>query len=346
MLIINAPNICKGGGYVLLKELVTSLQIIEENVVLILDARIYHEFKEDSCFKVSVKPTIIGRLIGNYNLYKVTSKADKVVCFGNIPPLFKLKGNVSVFVQNRYLIENISLVGFSIKTKLRIIYERLRLKLFALNADEFIVQTPSMKRALLLSGFTSKQPIYIRPFASVPHEYYRRITFNKFSDNIKKFDFIYAASGEPHKNHRRLVEAWCLLAEQAIYPSLCLTINPSTSVELCAWIDEKKRGHSLNLSNVGNLPHSHVLELYAQTRALIFPSRFESFGLPLIEACQANLPVLAAELDYVRDVLDPVETFDPSSPVSIARAVKRFLGKEEAPLPLTDAEKFLHLLLM
>ena len=54
--------------------------------------------------------------------------------------------------------------------------------------------------------------------------------------------------------------------------------------------------------------------------------------------------MLAAELDYVRDILDPVETFDPNSPVSIARAVKRYLGKEENPLPLTDAEKFLHLL--
>jgi hypothetical protein len=50
---------------------------------------------------------------------------------------------------------------------------------------------------------------------------------------------------------------------------------------------------------------------------------------------------MAPELDYVREVLDPKQTFDPESPVSIARAVKRFLGVDENPLPLLDAKRFL-----
>jgi hypothetical protein len=61
----------------------------------------------------------------------------------------------------------------------------------------------------------------------------------------------------------------------------------------------------------------------------------------LIEARQANLPVLASELDFVRDVLDPEQTFDPESSISIARAVKRFMGVNEQPLPLLDAARFL-----
>jgi glycosyltransferase involved in cell wall biosynthesis len=67
----------------------------------------------------------------------------------------------------------------------------------------------------------------------------------------------------------------------------------------------------------------------------------ESFGLPLIEARQAGLPILASELDYVRDVVDPEQTFDPDSPMSIARAVKRFLGVEVTPIPLLSASQFL-----
>jgi glycosyltransferase involved in cell wall biosynthesis len=92
-------------------------------------------------------------------------------------------------------------------------------------------------------------------------------------------------------------------------------------------------------------PHDQVLVLYSQAQALIYPSRFESFGLPLIDANQAGLPVLAAELDYVRDVLDPTQSFDPESPDSIARAVKRYIGVAELALPLTDAKNFWHLLL-
>jgi hypothetical protein len=51
--------------------------------------------------------------------------------------------------------------------------------------------------------------------------------------------------------------------------------------------------------------------------------------------------VLASELDFVRDVLDPEQSFDPASAISIARAVERFMGVEENPLPLVEAEIFL-----
>ena len=98
--------------------------------------------------------------------------------------------------------------------------------------------------------------------------------------------------------------------------------------------------YRLKVENSGNLPLKQMKRLYAQAGALIYPSTFESFGLPLIEARQAGLVVLASELDYVRDVLDPDETFDPGSAVSIARAVKRFLGIEEPSLPLQSATGF------
>jgi len=50
--------------------------------------------------------------------------------------------------------------------------------------------------------------------------------------------------------------------------------------------------------------------------------------------------VLASERDYVRDLLDPEQSFDPLSPTSIARAVKRFLGRAEEPIMLLDAASF------
>ena len=61
-------------------------------------------------------------------------------------------------------------------------------------------------------------------------------------------------------------------------------------------------------------------------KALIFPSKFESFGMPLIEAKKLNLKVIAPELDYVRDVIVPDFTFDVNSSISIARAIRRYLN--------------------
>ena len=80
--------------------------------------------------------------------------------------------------------------------------------------------------------------------------------------------------------------------------------------------------------------------MYRRVDALIYPSFAESLGLPLIEARQARLPILASELDYVRDVIDPEESFDPMSSVSIARAVKRFMLKDTTSLSLESAEGF------
>ena len=98
---------------------------------------------------------------------------------------------------------------------------------------------------------------------------------------------------------------------------------------------------AMNDPDARPLTPAQLKELYQQSRALVYPSTFESFGLPLIEARQAGIAILAGELDYVRDLVDPEETFDPGSPVSIARAIKRFLRVSEASLNVLDAKTYL-----
>lgn len=145
-------------------------------------------------------------------------------------------------------------------------------------------------------------------------------------EEAKCFDFTYIASGEPHKNHRALVEAWRILGQEGIFPSLALTLDAKTDALLVGWIEKTASTSALRIENIGWIPEAELGRLFRATGALIYPSLFESFGLPLIEATAARVPIVAGELDYVRDVSVPAETFDPSSPTSIARAVKRFLA--------------------
>ena len=81
--------------------------------------------------------------------------------------------------------------------------------------------------------------------------------------------------------------------------------------------------------------------MYLNSKAFIYPSKEEFLGLPLIEASNFNLPILAPELDYVRDILDPIETFDPNSAMSIKRALKRFLGIYEEKIKVIETTTFL-----
>lgn len=286
-----------------------------------------------------VIPSILHRLSAEIWLFRNVQPQDVVLCFGNLPPLLKLRGRVVVFMQNRYLVDPIRLVGFSLKAKLRLAVERWWLSSRMANADEFIVQTPTMRR-LLVKLTEKKVPVQVLPFVDLPNDYVRSARQYE-SGRETDFDFLYVASGEPHKNHRRLLEAWSLLAKEGLFPTLCLTLNTDHFPMLCSEIDVLCQRSGVRVTNVGELSQGEVLALYKRAGALVFPSTFESFGLPLIEARLAGLPVLSSELDYVRDIIDPEQAFDPESPISIARAVKRYIGKSECTLPLQQAKDFI-----
>jgi glycosyltransferase involved in cell wall biosynthesis len=338
-LFIHATNIHQGGGRTLLHALLMNL-LAKSGTVALLDTRLEIPKGISPTLKIKkVKPSIFSRLRAELWLANNVKPEDIILCFGNLPPLFEVKGYTVVFLQNRYLVDSLSLTEFTYKARMRIRIERLWLFKKVTHVNEFIVQTPSMK-ALVKSCFGPETKVKIQPFINEVRGYSRRLEQQTLSKS-HYYDFIYVALGDPHKNHKNLIEAWCLLAQEGVCPSLCLTVDNAQSPKLFAWMERKKHQYSLCLENLGLLTHCQVKKLFSQAGALIYPSFFESFGLPLIEARQANLKILAGELDYVRDLLDPEESFDPGSPISIARAVKRFLGVGEPPLQLQDAKDFI-----
>lgn len=336
---IHATNVHSGGGHFLLRTLLQALPA-DCHAIALLDTRMQlaQELSPNLTIK-RVAPSLWQRLKAEKWLAKTVKQHDFVLCFGNLPPLFALRAKTLVFVQNRYLIDPVKLNKFTLKTRLRLMVERFWLAKKTHHATGFVVQTPSMRDLLEASGFIAGKAANVLPFVNDTAGYERSPTI--VSSRKAAYDFIYVASGEPHKNHRHLIEAWALLARSGVRPSLLLTLDKEMHPELCLWINVQKTRFELHVDNLGAQPHDEVLNLYTQVRALIYPSVFESFGLPLIEARQAGLAILAAELDFVRDVVDPDQVFDPHSPVSIARAVQRFLGNEEAALPLVNAEEFL-----
>ena len=337
-LIIHAPNVHQGGGRALLLALLGSLK---EGFVrqVILDARLRLDRELPLYVRVErASPTIVGRLMAEWRLRRLVCAGDTVLCFGNLPPLFPVRARVIVYIQNRYHVNRDEAGSFPAAVRLRLWFEHRWFDLGRSRVDKFIVQTPSMQRDVEQQLGIHAQ---VLPFVNAASSYVRRVPPGRLP-GIRRYDFLYVASGEPHKNHARLVEAWCRLAEKGHRPKLCLTLSPETAPELCRWIEKRKHELALQIEIVGVVGDNDLAGLYQAAGALIYPSTFESFGLPLIEARQAGLPIVAAELDYVRDVVDPEESFDPLSAFSIARAVQRFMGKTENELGILDAATFLH----
>ncbi len=331
-LLLYAPNVHTGGGFVLLQAL---LRAWPSNKPLFawLDIRAQDRLQLPRESQIKwVMPSVTSRLRAEFSLAATGTSQDRVLCFHGLPPLLVNRASLFVFLQNRILLGQVSLTPFGWKTSLRLRIEQVISRLFRHRIATYWVQTSSMANSLQKWHGSEHAHVRILPF-SLPVEPQTRA-------ETLEWDFVYVADGEAHKNHRKLVEAWVLLAQQGIKPTLALTLSLRDS-QLANWVNTQANAHDLRIINLGPLPHSQVFDLYSCARALVFPSQSESFGLPLIEARDLKLPILAGELDFVRDVCEPVETFDPSSHVSIARAVRRFLGKAEVPCKVLSASEFL-----
>jgi glycosyltransferase involved in cell wall biosynthesis len=331
-LVLYAPNVHTGGGLVLLNSLLASWPQNGLELTAFLDTRARDALLlPEGCRVHWVVASAASRLKAELDLRRQASKVNSVVfCFHGLPPILPNRAQVIVFQQNRNYLGLNALSAFSWRTRIRLATERLIGRLFRHRVSMYIVQTPTMKRELIAwhrrggrSGFTPK--VHTLPFFG------SLIPATERLDSDVCYDFVYLADGEAHKNHHILLKAWALLADEGLRPTLALTLTLRDD-KLRAEVDSARQEHKLEIVDLGNLPRGEALGLYKRASALIFPSTSESLGLPLIEASRLGLPILAGELDYVRDVCVPCETFDPSSPVSIARAVKRFLGRSESPI--------------
>ena len=336
-IVLYAPNINTGGGFVLLKSLFENIEsgtkmyaFLDERVQKILDF-------PPSVEVIWVKPTVYSRVRAEWLLQLISKKGMIIFCFHGLPPLFPNKGKVIVFLQNKLYFGNDNKVSFSRKTYFRLKIEQIVSKLFRKRVAKYIVQTQSMRRELLKwyesGGDLGTPNVQIFPFFEMAS------VNSKKESKVPKFDFVYVADGEAHKNHKILFEAWQILAFEGIRPSLAVTLSERDGA-LKKCVSEINIKHDLQIVDLGQLPHNRVIELYGSSRALIFPSKTESFGLPLVEATNAGIPIIASELDFVRDVCAPVETFDPNSAMSIVRSVKRFLGKAESTQRIYSTKDF------
>jgi len=330
-LLINAPNVHSGGASVLLDIFLTEADFTDYlSILLVVDARFNFPDKLPDNIQIErIKPTIFCRLL---NDIKIFFFVGDIFCFGNLPPLFSKSKNVTVFLHNALYFEPKLRVRFPIKTRLRLAIESSLFRLTACSVNKFLVQTPHMKKRLCEMSIHSNK-IIVWPFANVGKIHQ---AFN--SDG----SFVCVSSGDAHKNIRNLILAWVLLAQDGYFPRLYLTISKSEYPLLMEWINKQIHEWDLFINNLGLLPHDDVIKIYVRGSALIYPSFVESLGLPLIEAREANVDIIAAELDYVRDVVSPVQTFDPLSPISIARSVKRYLNIPTTLVKLGDSKNLLN----
>ncbi|MGV8977996.1 MAG: glycosyltransferase family 4 protein [Cellulomonas sp.] len=127
---------------------------------------------------------------------------------------------------------------------------------------------------------------------------------------------LYPARGWAHKNHARLFEAFRLLRSEDASLRLVLTGGGLEA------LGEVPDGVEIR----GLVPVDELRALYRSARALVFPSLYEGFGLPPVEAMASGCPVAASDAGSLAEVCgDAAALFDARDPVAIATGVRRAL---------------------
>lgn len=343
--ILFAPNVGSGGGLVLLRTLLDA-DWHGTNITAFLDARALDRFRElpKHVAVVWCQASLLGRIHAELTLARLSTAEHVLLCLHNLPPLLPTPATVYCFVQNANLVGLIQPSSQGFRLRLRYFIERAIARIGKRRVARYIVQTPTMREALLRwYGPDAPDEVLVTPFLDM--EKLQVASAEMPVPKGRRWDFIYVSDGPPHKNHRRLFRAWRLLAEQGEFPTLALTLHPERDAALRQELSAMIKDYALRIEDLGQIPHLDLLQIYHQAGALIFPSIAESFGIPLIEAAAARLPILAPELDYVRDVCNPEQTFDPHSDRSIARAVRRFLGNTSVKVDVRTPAQFIEAVL-
>jgi glycosyltransferase involved in cell wall biosynthesis len=140
----------------------------------------------------------------------------------------------------------------------------------------------------------------------------------------------------PHKNLPRLLEAHALIASSK-RPLLVLPGYPTPHErELQAQAAELGIEHDVRF--LGWLPDEQLEGLYRAATLFVFPSRYEGFGLPVLEAMARDLPVACGSARAVVEVAgDAALIFDHDRPERMAAAVEALLDDADLRRRLVEA---------
>ena len=129
-------------------------------------------------------------------------------------------------------------------------------------------------------------------------------------------DYLLCVStSHPHKNLDRLLRVYKQAKDM---PGLVITgVRGFAAKDV-----EKLAGGSVRLT--GWIPREQLYELFRGARGFIYPSTFEGFGMPVLEAMAAGVPVACSDIPPLREVGGlTVQYFDPSSDTAIRDALER-----------------------
>lgn len=208
---------------------------------------------------------------------------------------------------------------------LRLVPPMIRRAAFIMTVSRFtrddilrIARVPEQRVRVIYSGIDHDRFRPIEPAAA-------RAELAKQYDLTAPFLVYVGRIEHPAKGHVQLLDAFSELARE--HPEMRL-VFAGADWHGAEVVDARIRGLGLEgkVVRLGFVPEEMVPCLYSACSAMVFPSLFEGFGFPLIEAMACGAPVACSDTSSLRELAGGlVPTFDPHQPVQILEAIRACL---------------------
>ncbi|MBS9478935.1 glycosyltransferase family 4 protein [Ancylobacter radicis] len=212
-------------------------------------------------------------------------------------------------------------------------------------ADHIVTVSEASKRDIVdLFGYPEEKITNTYQAVSIPAKYaqksddlVREEVEGAFGLKYKGY-FLFFGAIEPKKNIGRLVEAY--LASQVSEPLVLLGKTAWKAGEELRFLNEGSNRYLEQLDNLtftrdrvrrfDYAPFPLLVSLIRGAKALVFPSLYEGFGLPVLEAMSLGTPVITSNTSSIPEVVgDAALMVDPYDPRAIANAIKTMAGDAE-----------------
>lgn len=332
IIVVSAVNFTEGGGLTIVKDCLSYLNSLTElNPTYHIVAIVYDQ---SLCFFPNIeyinykkaKHSWLKRVYAEYVYFYKLSKQLKPylwISLHDVSPNVIAEKRV-VYCHNPFPFYKFQLKNlyFNYKVALLPLFYKYIYKV-NIKKNSFVVVQQNWLRNEFIKLFSLKEEKII---VANPHEEVKVIESKGMNLNFREKNkdntciFIYPVVSRPFKNFETICKASRLLQERKILNyKIILTID-GTEENYSKYI-LKKYGNDTNINFIGRISLDEVYKQYEQADCLLFPSKLETWGLPISEFAAFNKPMIISDLPYAHETASnakKVAFFQPTNSYELA----------------------------
>ncbi len=236
--------------------------------------------------------------------------------------------------------------------KKHLLFFRLFMKRVAHTADVIITDSDHSKHDIIQYLKVPDEKIRVI-YLGYQQQYHRIQEQYRISEILARYRIrqpylLFVGVIEPKKNLERLVEAYALLQKDAAIPQETQLVIAGGEGWCSERLYQKVRDFELDQHIVfpGYIPDEHLPALYSGAEVFVFPSIYEGFGLPVLEAMSCGVPVVTSQVSSLPEIVGKAGLLiDPHQPETIASGILNVLSDRQLQEQMRDngyrqAQKF------